>query len=336
MKAPRDGAARRTQAPAESAASTSCIPTQQTSENPTPENGGDPIAGPEPSKPLRVPPGLHLVATPIGNLGDATARAIETLRRADVIACEDSRVTGKLCAAYGIRTRLTPYHEHNAKAALPVLMKRLEQGEIVALVSDAGTPLVSDPGYRLVRAAIDAGVAVTAAPGASAALAALVVSGLPTDRFLFAGFLPPKSAARRTALAELAALRATLVFYESPRRLAGALADMAAMLGPREAAVARELTKLHEETRRGALAALAADYAAAPAPKGEIVVVVGPPARETGVADDDALDAVLRDALAAGGARLRDAVDEAARRSGRKRREVYARALALQGREEGE
>jgi 16S rRNA (cytidine1402-2'-O)-methyltransferase len=298
----------------------------------TPTQDADPNEGAEARKQPRinVPPGLHLVATPIGNLGDMTARAIETLRRADVIACEDSRVTGKLCAAFGIRTRLVPYHDHNAKTALPGLMKRLQDGEIVALVSDAGTPLVSDPGYRLVRAAAEAGINIVAAPGPSAALAALTVSGLPTDRFLFAGFLPPKTAARKAALAELAAVPATLLFYESPRRLADALADMVDVLGPREAAVARELTKLHEETRRGALADLAAAYSAEDAPKGEIVIVVGPPGEDAGVVDDAALDDMLRAALA-GDASLRDAVDAVCAATGRKRREVYARALALTG-----
>jgi 16S rRNA (cytidine1402-2'-O)-methyltransferase len=300
---------------------------------PTQDGDGDPIAAPAASKPPRinVPPGLHLVATPIGNLADISARAIETLRRADVIACEDSRVTGKLCAAYGIRTRLVPYHDHNAKAALPGLMKRLHDGEIVALVSDAGTPLVSDPGYRLVRAAAEAGINVTAVPGPSAALAALAVAGLPTDRFLFAGFLPPKRAARRAALAELAGVKATLVVYESPRRLAEALSDMADVLGAREAAVARELTKLHEEARRGRLADLAAAYAAEDAPKGEVVVVIGPPEDGAGATDDEAVEAMLRAALAEDGATLRDAVDAVAAASGRKRREIYARALAMQG-----
>jgi 16S rRNA (cytidine1402-2'-O)-methyltransferase len=273
-----------------------------------------------------VAPGLHLVATPIGNLDDITLRALATLSRADIVACEDTRVTGRLMRAFNIATPMTAYHDYNAARVLPRLMRRLEGGEIVALVSDAGTPLISDPGYRLVRAAIAAGVAVTALPGASAPLAALVVSGLPTDRFLFAGFLPPRQAARRTALAELANLRATLVFFEAPRRLAATLADMADMLGVREAAVARELTKLHEEIRRGTLAALAAQYRDAAPPKGEAVIVVGPPAEAKAI-DDAALDRMLRAALA--GMSVRDAAAAVSAETGRARRIVYRRAVAI-------
>src|SRR5688500_1307193 len=192
-------------------------------------------------------PGLHLVATPIGNLRDITIRALETLAAADVIACEDTRVTRRLLDHYGIATPLTPYHEHNAAAARPKLLTRLAAGEAVTLVSDAGTPLVSDPGFKLVRAARDAGHAVTALPGASATLAALASAGLPTDRFFFEGFLPAKQGQRRGRIAEIAAIPATLILFESGPRLARTLADVAAGLGPREAAVCRELTKLHEE-----------------------------------------------------------------------------------------
>ena len=222
-----------------------------------------------------------MVATPIGNLGDVTLRALSILAAADAVLAEDTRVSRTLLARYGIETPLSPYHEHNAAEARPRALRRIAEGQALALISDAGTPLVSDPGFKLVAEAVAAGFAVTAAPGASAALAALCVAGLPTDRFFFEGFLPPRSAARRERINALAAVPATLVFYEAPSRLAEALADLAAELGPRPAAVARELTKLHEEVRRGTLDALAAEFAAAEPPRGEIVVVVGPPqARE--------------------------------------------------------
>ena len=270
-------------------------------------------------------PGLYVVATPIGHLGDVTLRALEVLAGADVIACEDTRVTRTLLDRYGIRTPLTPYHDHNAATARPKLLARLADGAVVALVSDAGTPLISDPGYKLVGAARDAGHAVTAVPGASSVLAALAVAGLPTDRFLFAGFLPPKPGARSTRIAELAAIPATLVLFETGPRLAAALADLAAALGSRTAAVCRELTKLYEEVRRGDLAALAADYAAAPAPRGEIVLVIGPP--EAGAPDEADIDGMLRAALSR--ATLKDAVAEVAAVVGVSRRELYQRALAV-------
>jgi 16S rRNA (cytidine1402-2'-O)-methyltransferase len=273
-------------------------------------------------------PGLYVVATPIGNLADIGLRAIEVLAKADLVACEDTRTTGKLLAAHGIAARLTAYHEHNAARVRPKLMERLERGETVALVADAGTPLISDPGYKLVAAAAEAGVTVTSVPAASAALAALTVSGLPSARFLFAGFLPNKAAARRRALAELAPIPASLVIYESARRLPAALADAAEVLGPRPAAVARELTKLHEEVRRGTLAALAEHYQGAGAPRGEIVVVVGPPERDAATAPDaEAVDAQLRAAFRH--ASLRDAVAAVAGATGRPRKQVYARALEL-------
>ncbi|HTO82023.1 MAG TPA: 16S rRNA (cytidine(1402)-2'-O)-methyltransferase [Methylomirabilota bacterium] len=271
--------------------------------------------------------GLVIVATPIGNADDITQRALATLRQADVIACEDTRTTGTLMARYGIGTPLVPYHEHNAPRMRPLLLERVRRGETVALVSDAGTPLVSDPGYKLVRAAIDAGLAVTTNPGPSAAIAALVVAGLPTDRFFFAGFLPPRTAARRQALAEVTAVPSSLIFFEAAGRLAEALADMAAVLGDRPAAVARELTKLYEEVRRGTLAELQAHYAAADPPKGEIVIVVGPPVRAE--ATDAAIDDALRAALASES--LRDAVAAVAAATGAPRRRVYGRALALTG-----
>jgi 16S rRNA (cytidine1402-2'-O)-methyltransferase len=271
-------------------------------------------------------PGLYLVATPIGNAEDVTLRALRLLRAADVIACEDTRVSAKLLARHAISRPLRPYHEHNAARAGPALIERLKGGEIVALVSDAGTPLISDPGFRLVQAAIAAGVAVTALPGASSVPVALSLSGLPSDRFLFAGFLPSKPAARRRAIAELAAIPATLLLLEAANRLPAALADLAELLGPRPAAVARELTKRFEEVRRGDLAALARHYAAAGPPKGELVLVIGPPeAAETAPAPE--LDRALRLALAHMG--TRDAAELVAAASGRSRRELYERALAL-------
>ncbi|MGE5268468.1 MAG: 16S rRNA (cytidine(1402)-2'-O)-methyltransferase [Thiohalocapsa sp.] len=271
-------------------------------------------------------PGLHLVATPIGNLGDITLRALWVLRNVDRILCEDSRVTGRLLARFGIDKPLEPYHDHNADRVRPGVIEALRRGGRLALVSDAGTPLVADPGYKLVREALAAGLPVTAAPGPSAALTALILSGLPPDTFLFAGFLPPRPAARRRALSGWSKLAATLIFYEGRSRLAAALADMAAVLGDREAAVGRELTKRHEEMRRGRLAALAAHYAASGPPLGEAVVVVGPPEAAVPAADD--LDARLRALLALFS--LRDAVDRLAAETGLARRRIYERALALQ------
>lgn len=273
----------------------------------------------------KLAPGLYLVATPIGNLADVTLRALAVLRGADAILCEDTRVTAKLLARYGIATTARPYHDHNAERVRPAILARLKAGAVLALVSDAGTPLVSDPGYKLVRAALADGIAVTAVPGPSAALAALLSSGLPPDRFLFAGFLPAKTAARRRALDELKAVAATLVFFESAPRLAECLADMVEILGSRPAAVARELTKLHEEVRRGDLAALAAHYRAAGPPKGELVLVIGPPAQTA--ASEAELDRALGTALARKS--LRAAVAEVAAATGARRRHVYARALAL-------
>jgi 16S rRNA (cytidine1402-2'-O)-methyltransferase len=269
--------------------------------------------------------GLHLVATPIGNLGDVTLRALETLAAADLIACEDTRVTARLLERYGIRTALTPYHDHNAAAARPKILARMRDGGAVALVSDAGTPLVSDPGYRLVRAAQEEGLAVTAVPGASAVLAALAVAGLPTDRFFFEGFLPPKDAARRTRIAELARIPATLVLFETGPRLAHALAALAEGLGERTAAVCRELTKLHEEVRRATLGALARAYAEGGETRGELVLVIAPP--ETRAATAEEIDELLRQALR--GQTVKDAVGAVAAATGAPRAEVYRRALAL-------
>jgi 16S rRNA (cytidine1402-2'-O)-methyltransferase len=273
-----------------------------------------------------LPPGLHIVATPIGNLGDITLRALETLAAADVIACEDTRVTRKLLDRYGITTSLMPYHEHNAAEARPKILARLAAGAAIALVSDAGTPLISDPGFKLVRATREAGHAVTALPGASATLTALSVAGLPTDRFFFEGFLPPKETGRRARIAELARIPATLVLFETGPRLADSLADLAEGLGAREGAICRELTKLHEEVRRGDLAALARDYAAEPPPRGEIVIVVGPPAEEARTSETE-VDALLRQALTR--VSVKDAVSEIASATGLSRRHIYQRALAL-------
>jgi 16S rRNA (cytidine1402-2'-O)-methyltransferase len=265
------------------------------------------------------------VATPIGNLGDVSLRALRVLRGVDRILCEDTRVTARLLARYGIVTRLELYHDHNAERARPAVLAALRRGERVALVSDAGTPLVSDPGYKLVRAAIVDHLPVTAIPGASAALTALILSGLPPDVFLCAGFLPPRQTARRRALAGWSALRATLVCFEGPSRLAASLADMAELLGDRRAAVARELTKLHEEMRRGRLSELAAHYRDTGPPRGEVVVVVGPP--EPAAPDRAAVDDRLRAALAELG--VRDAAAKVATETGLARGDLYRRALAI-------
>ncbi|MCZ6609260.1 MAG: 16S rRNA (cytidine(1402)-2'-O)-methyltransferase [Alphaproteobacteria bacterium] len=272
-------------------------------------------------------PGLYLVATPIGNLRDITLRALDALAAADVIACEDSRVTAKLLAAHAIATPMTPYHEHNAARARPRLIRRLKDGGRVALVSDAGTPLISDPGFKLVAACREFGIPVTVLPGASAPLAALVLSGLPSDRFLFAGFLPAKPKARRDRLAALAEVDATLVLFESGRRLAAMLADAAEALGSRPAVVCRELTKLYEEVVPGDLKTLAGRYGNEGPPKGEMVIVIGPPAGGRERVSDAALDRQLRAALA--GDSLRDAVAAVAQATGLPRRRVYARALRL-------
>lgn len=281
----------------------------------------------------RLPAGLHLVATPIGNLRDITLRALETLAAADVIACEDSRVTRRLVEHYGIATPLTSYHEHNAASMRPRLLARIAAGEAVALVSDAGTPLISDPGFKLARAAHEAGQMVTALPGASATLAALSVSGLPTDRFFFEGFLPPKVGQRRARIAELAAIPATLVLFESGPRLPQALADLSAGLGDREAAVCRELTKRHEEVRRATLANLANHYAGDAEMRGEFVLVVAPPAEHEAALGEAEIDAMLRRALALGS--VKDAASAVATATGRPRREIYRRALAIGGESDG-
>ncbi|WEX09347.1 16S rRNA (cytidine(1402)-2'-O)-methyltransferase [Chelativorans sp. AA-79] len=282
--------------------------------------GGAKIAAP------RLAPALYLVATPIGNLSDITLRALETLAGADVLACEDTRVTRVLLERYGIRRRMLAYHEHNEAEATARLVAIVEEGRSVALASDAGTPLVSDPGFRLVRAAQERGVRVVPIPGPSAVLAALSVSGLPTDAFMFAGFLPSKAGQRRSRLEALASVPATLVFFESPRRIADSMAAMGEVLGPRQAVVARELTKAFEELRRGTLPELAAHYAEAGAPKGEIVVCIAPPG-EAAPADADEIDRLLL-ALSAEMPASK-AAGEAARMTGGRKSELYQRLLAL-------
>jgi 16S rRNA (cytidine1402-2'-O)-methyltransferase len=281
---------------------------------------GHPIPAPA------LAPGLFLVATPIGNLGDVTIRALAVLSAADIVACEDTRVTSVLLRRFGIAAKLLAYHDHNAARQRPKLLEALDEGRSVALVSDAGTPLVSDPGYRLAAEARAAGHDVVAVPGASAVLTALVASGLPTDAFLVAGFLPPRTAARKKRLAELAAVPATLVFFESAQRVADSLADMAEVLGrDRGAAVARELTKAFEATRRGHLGARAAAYTGVPPPQGAIVVVVGPPGEKTVTADeaDRLLMALLQDNA------VGEAAAAAAATTGLPRRDLYQRALQL-------
>lgn len=272
--------------------------------------------------------GLYVVATPIGNLRDITLRALDILGGVNRVFAEDTRVARKLMDAYGLKPRLAAYHEHNAEAAREEILDALGRGESVALISDAGTPLVSDPGFKLARAVIEAGHRVFPIPGASASLAALVVSGLPSDRFLFAGFLPNKQGARKATLTELADVDATLILYETGPRLAESLADMADVLGARPAAVARELTKMFEETRRDTLDVLAAHYAEAGGPRGEIAVVIGPPLAK-GEVSEEALDAFLLKALPRG---VKDAAAEAARALGVPRKRAYQRALELKDR----
>jgi 16S rRNA (cytidine1402-2'-O)-methyltransferase len=270
------------------------------------------------------------VATPIGNLGDVTLRALAVLRGVDRIYCEDTRVTARLLGRYRIATPLARYDDHNAESIRPGILAALRRGERLALVSDAGTPLVCDPGYKLVRAAIAEQLPVTAAPGPSAALTALILSGLPPDTFLFGGFWPPRQAARRRALTRRNRLDLTLISFESPARLPASLADMAEILGNRNAAVVRELTKLHEEVRRGALADLVRHYRAAGPPRGEAVIVVGPPEPELPARLD--IETRLRAALGECG--VREAAARLAAETGLSRRELYRRALAITAGEE--
>jgi len=273
-------------------------------------------------------PGLHIVATPIGNLKDVSFRALGTLAAADVVFAEDTRVSRKLLAHYGITTPLIAYHEHNAAEMRPKIIARLKEGQALALISDAGTPLVSDPGYRLVEAVLAEGFNVVPVPGPSAVLAALVAAGLPTDRFFFEGFLPPKSAARRERLAALATISATLVFFESPHRLVDMLRDALETLGDRTAVVARELTKLYETVRRGTLQNLTSEFEAASRPKGEIVVLIGATVTSDRLNEaTEGLDDRLRQHLTH--LSVKDAVAVAVEETGLQRRQVYARAVAL-------
>ncbi|MCP5396809.1 MAG: 16S rRNA (cytidine(1402)-2'-O)-methyltransferase [Sphingomonadaceae bacterium] len=271
----------------------------------------------------RLEPGLYIVATPIGNLGDMTMRGAETLRRCDAVACEDTRVTGKLMAHLGVRKPLLRYDDHASERDRERLLATMRDGAL-ALVSDAGTPLVSDPGYRLVREAQAQGIAVTTLPGACAAIAGLTLSGLPNDRFLFAGFLPVKEKARLVTLAELARIDATLIFYESGPRLVKSLDAIASALPGRDVAVGRELTKLHEECRRGSAEELAAHYSANP-PKGEIVLMVAPPSEQETSGED--VEAMLREALQT--AKPSQAAAQVAKATGRDRKELYALAMEL-------
>src|ERR1700730_6373058 len=252
--------------------------------------GGHILTAPKPV------PGLYLVATPIGNLGDITLRALETLAGCDIIACEDTRITRRLTERYGISAVLKPYHEHNAALARPIILEKFSQGAAIALVTDAGTPLISDPGFKLVREACAAGFAVIALPGPSSVLTALSVAALPTDRFFFEGFLPPKQTARRARLAELSRIDATLVMFESGNRVQDTLADLAEIMGARDAAICRELTKMHEEVQRAKVSELAAS-AATLETRGEFVLVIGPPAAGAQMMTGDALDDLLRTSL---------------------------------------
>ncbi len=271
-------------------------------------------------------PALYVIATPLGNLGDVSARARAVLAAADVVACEDTRVTRRLYSALDLAApRLIRCDDHTVDRTAPALIEAVRGGQIVALVSDAGTPLIADPGYRLVRAMREAGQPVTAVPGPSAAIAALSIAGLPCERFLVAGFLPAKAAARTRTLAELKTIPATLVVFEAPHRLPESLTAMAAVLGPRPAAVARELTKLFEEVRHGTLDDLARHYTTAGPPKGEVVVVIGPPDAEQPQAAAEDIDARLDDALAT--LSVRDAAAVVATATGLPRRQIYARAL---------
>lgn len=288
-----------------------------------------PESAPKSAMPLAA--GLYVAATPIGNLGDASARLLDVLRRADGVLCEDSRVTGKLLAAFGIKARMTPYHDHNADQLRPQVLARLEAGEALALVSDAGTPLVSDPGYKLVRDAREAGFAIHAVPGPSAPITALMVSGAPTDRFSFHGFLPKGSPARRKVLGGLAGRNETVMFFETAPRLAGALTDIDAALGARTVAVCRELTKKFEEVIEGEAWALAERFAETPT-KGEIVLVIHPPGEAPPPSEAD-VDALLRDALKTH--RVKDAAAQVAEATGLPKRDLYARAQAMKDAEDG-
>lgn len=278
-----------------------------------------------PDPQVNLAAGLHVVATPIGNMRDVTLRALDVLAAVDLIACEDTRITSRLLQRYGITTPMVAHHEHNAAQIRPQLLAALDKGEKVALVSDAGTPLISDPGYRLVREAAEQGHRVIPVPGASATLAALSAAGLPTDRFLFVGFLPEKQGAREKTLQSLAGEQATLVLYEAARRLPAAIKDMAAALPGREVVVAREITKRFEEFMRGDIQTVCDHYQRAGPPKGEVVLLLGPPPAEVAEAAD--LDAAILAIVDDVG--VKHTASAIAALSGRSRKEIYARALEL-------
>jgi 16S rRNA (cytidine1402-2'-O)-methyltransferase len=296
-------------------------------------NPSDSISGASPSQPLRgdetqsnsLVTGLYVVATPIGNLRDITLRALDVLRSVDSILAEDTRQTRKLLSAYDIKTPLSPYHDHNAAKRVPGVIKDLQDDKVIALVSDAGTPLVSDPGFKQVRAAVEAGIEVFPLPGASAVLAGLVKSGLPSDKFMFAGFLPPKSAARKTVLEELAMVKATLIFFETGPRIIDSLADMRDVLGDRNAVLARELTKHYEEARYGSFEELIASVKD-DAPRGEIVVLIGPPKTKARWPEAE-VETALKAIIAEQGAKRASA--EIAAQCGWPKRDVYKLAITL-------
>jgi 16S rRNA (cytidine1402-2'-O)-methyltransferase len=274
----------------------------------------------------KLAPGLYVTATPIGHLGDITLRALATMAAVDVLLCEDTRTTGKLLERYAIRTKLMPYHEHNAERVRPAIMKALGEGQAYGLVSDAGMPLVSDPGYRLVNDCVAENISVTAVPGASAVLTALALSGLPTDRFTFVGFLPTKSGERKKLLAEFAGVKSTLVTFESPHRIVDGLEDLAATLGNRRVAVTRELTKLHEEVLRGTALEVHDILKARPSVKGEITLVIAPPDTSSAIASDEDIESAIDDALQSMPAGR--AASDVAKRFDVPKKDIYARILA--------
>jgi 16S rRNA (cytidine1402-2'-O)-methyltransferase len=273
-----------------------------------------------------IAPGLYVVATPIGNLGDITIRALATLAAADTVLCEDTRTSGKLMERFAIKAKLLPYHEHNAQKVRPAILERLKQGATIALISDAGMPLVSDPGYRLVKEAAEQGIPVTVCPGPSAVLTGLALSGLPTDRFTFAGFMPQKQGERRKLFAEFEKIRSTLVVFESPHRIIDTLRDLETALPNRAIAVTRELTKLHEEVLRGTASEIAETLSARPSVKGEITLIIGPPGEEEAVSDD-VLDHAIAQAVDTMPASK--AASEIAKRFNLNRSDIYQRILAM-------
>lgn len=284
------------------------------------------LIGPHRFEAEPISPGLHVVATPIGNLGDITLRALSTLAAAETVLCEDTRTSGRLMERFAIQSKLSPYHEHNAKEVRPRILERLKLGAAIALISDAGMPLVSDPGYRLVKEAVEMGIPVTACPGPSAVLTGLALSGLPTDRFLFGGFIPQKPGERKRLFEEFGRLRATLIFFESPHRVVDTLKDIATAFPARQVAVTRELTKLHEEVLRGSAAALAAELHARASVKGEITLLIGPPEDAEQAISEADLDAAIAEALASMPASK--AASEIARRFKLDRSGIYQRILA--------